>query len=135
MRRRSPSPVPPAEWPLCLRHVIRAAELECPKGHAGALTDLSELALLKVPARGILDPTSRGEQEIFALIEATARRHLGLTSARNAWQGALGAAKLDLETRDNIEQAALQVQAVSDTAYYYAGLAFGLTSMSLFRLR
>lgn len=135
VRRRSPSSVPPAEWPLCLRHVIRAVEIECPNGHAGALTELSELAFLKVPARGILDPTFRGEQEIFALVEAIARRHLGLTSARNAWQGALGAAKLDLETRDNIEQAALQVQAVSDTAYYYAGLAFGLAAMSLYRLR
>jgi len=34
--------------------------------------------------------------------------------------------KLDFDRRDKIEQAALHVQTVSDTAYFYAGLMFGL---------
>lgn len=135
MRRRSPSPLKSAEWPFYLRRVIRAAELECPRGHAQALAELSELALLKVPARGIFDPTSRGEHELFGVIESVARRHLGLIQARRAWHGALGKAGLELAARDGIERSALQIQAVSDTAYYYAGLAFGFTSLLLYRDR
>lgn len=135
MRRRSPSSVQSAEWPFYLRQVIRAAELECPRGHAQALAELSELALLKVPARGIFDPTSRGEHELFGVIESVARRHLGLVQARRAWHDALGQAGLELAARDGIERSALQVQAVSDTAYYYAGLAFGFTSLLLCRDR
>jgi hypothetical protein len=132
VRRRSPSSLQSAEWPLYLRRVIRAAELECPRGHAQALKELSELALLKVPARGIFDPTSRGEHELFGVIESVARRHLGLVQARRGWHESLGHAGLELAARDEIERAALHVQAVSDTAYYYAGLAFGLTSSSLY---
>lgn len=134
MPRRSPSPLH-SEWPFYLRQVIRAAELECPHGHAQALEELSELALLKVPARGIFDPTSRGEHELFGLIESVARRHLGLVQARRAWREALGQVSVELSARDEIERSALQVQAISDTAYYYAGLAFGLTSVLLYRGR
>lgn len=135
MRRPSPSPVKSAEWPFYLRQVIRATELECPRGHAQALAELSELALLKVPARGILDPTSRGEHELFAVIESVARRHLGFVQARRAWHAALRQGSVELAARDEIERSAQHVQAVSDTAYYYAGLAFGLTSVSLYRGR
>jgi hypothetical protein len=38
----------------------------------------------------------------------------------------LEAGSLNLDQRDGLEQAALQVQSVSDTAYFYTGLAFGL---------
>jgi hypothetical protein len=133
MSRRSPSPATPAEWPFHLRQIIQAAERECPSGHARALRELTMLALTKVPARGIFDPTSRGEHEMFTAIEAVAGRHLGLTGARAAWQSALRGAVIELEARDEIERAALQVQAVSDTAYFYAGLAFGLACMSVHR--
>jgi hypothetical protein len=133
MRRRSPSPVMPADLPVHLRHVFRAAARECPKGHASALRDLTALAVMKVPARGIFDPTSRGEQDLFAAIEAIANRHLGRTRARATWGAAVRRARLQLEARDRIERAALQVQGVSDTAYFYAGLAFGLTWISVYR--
>ena len=132
MHRRSQS-VAFAEWPLVLRRVIQAAELECPRGHAKALRELSALALRKVPARGIFDPATRGEPDLFAAIEAVAHTHLDLADARAGWQAALDAAALDFGRRDAIEGSALQVQTVSDTAYFYAGLAFGLTSVCLFR--
>jgi hypothetical protein len=133
MRRRSRSSVMPADLPVHLRHVFRAAARECPKGHAGALRDLTALAVRKVPARGIFDPTARGEEALFTAIDAIANRHLGRTRARAAWGTAVRRARLQLETRDRIERAALQVQSVSDTAYFYAGLAFGLTWVSIYR--
>ena len=132
MSRRSPSPARPAEWPFHLRQIMRAAERECPDGHARALVELTALALTKVPARGIFDPTSRGEEELFAAIESVAKSHLGLTTARAAWQGALRGSHLELEARDSLERAALRVQGVSDTAYFYAGLAFGLACLTVY---
>src|SRR5262249_47514932 len=120
-RTRSPSL---ADWPPSLRFLIRAAELQCPRGHAEALLELPALAFRKLPARGIFDPAARGEPEVFGAIEAVARTHLDLADARTAWRNALTAAGLALDRQDEIERAALQVQTVSDTAYFYAGLAF-----------
>jgi len=128
--RRVPSSASSAEWPSTLRQIIRAAERECPSGHAEALGELTALALTKVPSRGIFDPTWRGEHELFAAIESVAQAHLELASARKAWRSALRAAAMDVETRDRVERAALQIQSVSDTAYFYAGLAFGLAYAS-----
>src|SRR5262249_10199014 len=61
MRRRTGTTtdraVAVADLPVPVRRVIRAAERECPRGHAGALRDLTKLAARKAPARGIFDPT------------------------------------------------------------------------------
>jgi hypothetical protein len=134
MPRRPSSAVTP-ELPAHLRHVFRAADLACPKGHARALRDLTDLAVRKVPARGIFDPASRGDDELFTAIEVIANRHLGRTRARATWRAAVRGAGLEFEARDRIERAALQVQGISDVAYYYAGLAFGLTWLSVYRDR
>jgi hypothetical protein len=133
MGRRSSSLPRPHEWPPHLRFIVVAAERECPGGHGKALQELVALALTKVPARGIFDPTSAGEHPLFVAIESAATRHLGMTTARAAWRRALKDARLELEARDAIEHAALRVQGVSDTAYFYAGLAFGLASGSFYR--
>lgn len=133
MSRRTPSSLGSDEWPPHLRLLILAAERECPGGHASALRELTSLALTKVPARGIFDPTSRGEHEMFEAIETIASRHLGMTGARAAWQSALRSSRLELDARDKIEHAALRLQGVSDTAYFYAGLAFGLSCASVYR--
>jgi hypothetical protein len=127
MRRRQLRSATLADWPRTLRWVIEAAEQECPRGHASALRELTALALHKVPARGIFDPAVRGEEDLFAAIESVAKAHLEFVDARIAWRSALDAASLNLDQRDALEQAALQVQSVSDTAYFYTGLAFGLT--------
>lgn len=113
-------------FPPTLRHLVRACEAECPAGHAEALQALTRLALHKVPARGIFEPGTREEPELYAAIESIGRTHLDLASARARWRTALKAAQLPLEQRDDIETAALEVQSASDTAYFYAGLAFGL---------
>ena len=133
MSRRSSRSVAIADYPLALRHLIRAAELECPSGHAEALRDLTTLALRKIPSRGIFDPAARGEDDMFAGIESVARAHLELSDALAAFHAALDAARLSLAVRDDIARAALQVQSVSDTAHFYAGLAFGLTAVCVYR--
>jgi hypothetical protein len=137
MKRRTPSPASIASsadaWPVHLRLLVGAAERECPPGHASALRELIALALTKVPARGIFDPTSRGEHELFTAFETIASRHLGRIAAQAAWRRALRAAHLELEARDTLEHAALRVRDVSDTTYFYAGLAFGLACGSLYR--
>jgi hypothetical protein len=131
-RRTRTRQIPRAEWPPTLRLLIRAAEAECPRGHAEALIELTALALRKVPARGIFDPTASGEHELFVAIESVADAHFDFSQARAAWRAALDAANLSLEHRDDLERAVLQVQSISDTAYFYAGLAFGLASMSIY---
>lgn len=124
-RRQSRSPMP-VQWPPALRNLVHAVEVECPKGHAQAFRELTLLALTKTPSRGIFDPSVRGEHELFTAIESVAKTHLDLAAARTVWRRAVEAADLDLERRDEIESATLQVQSISDTAYFYAGLAFGL---------
>ena len=131
-RRRSRSATR-ADWPPILRRIVRAAELECPRGHAEALRDLTTLALRQVPACGIFDPSAKGEHELYTAIESVARAHLEMSDARGSLQSALDAAALSLERRDEIERSALEVQSISDTAYFYAGLAFGLAFLSVSR--
>jgi hypothetical protein len=131
-RRRSRS-FTTADFPPTLRHLVRVATIECPAGHADAFSALASLALHKVPVRGIFDPGTRDEPELFAAIESVAVAHLHMSQARAAWRQALKAAQLPLDRRDDIETAALQVAGVSDTAYFYAGLAFGLVFVDLHR--
>jgi hypothetical protein len=133
MRRRQSKSAPLADWPWTLRRVIQAAEQECPRGHASALRELTELALHKVLSRGIFDPGVKGEEDLFAAVESVAKAHLELVEARVAWRNALEAGGLNLDQRDGLEQAALQVQSVSDTAYFYTGLAFGLAFVYVHR--
>ena len=124
MRPDSTRPV--NDWPPLVRHVLHSAEHECPREHARALADLLTLALRKVPARGIFDPSIRGEHDLFVAIDGAAAKHLGRGAARTRWRRAIEAPRLPFEQRDEIESAALQMQAISDTAHFYAGLAFGL---------
>ena len=124
--RRRPSAVIPTDWPATLRWIVQSAESEVPPGHADAMRELAFLALRKIPARGVFEPAAHGDNELLSTIESVARTHLELSDARTSWHGALKAAHLDFEKQDQIEQAALHVQLVSDTAYFYAGLMFGL---------
>ena len=119
-----------ADLPVSVRRVIRAAERECPKGHARALRDLTRLAARKAPSRGIFDPTIRGEDDLFKEIEAIADRHFGSRASRKALNRAIRRARLEMDVRDGIERAALEARTVSDIVYFYTGLAFGLTWIS-----
>jgi hypothetical protein len=131
--RRGGVRVAVAEWPPVMRELVRAAETECPRGHAEALVDLTTLALRKVPARGVFDPSAQDEHELFAEIEKVGRARFELADAEAAWRQAIKAAALPLERRDALERAAVQVQTASDTSYFYAGLAFGLVFVCVYR--
>jgi hypothetical protein len=56
--------------------------------------------------------------------------HLGLEEARREFRKALQAVE-SFNERDAIESAHNQVRSVDDKAYFYAGLAFGITLASL----
>lgn len=131
-RRRSRLPAAP-DFPPPLRLLVRACHIECPAGHAEALSTFITLGLHMVPVRGIFEPGTREEPELYSAIDSVAQAHLGLAAARQKWRTALKAANLPLETQDAIETAALQVQFSYDTAYFYAGLGFGLTFSYLHR--
>ncbi len=128
-RSRSSAPALPAP----LRHLVHVCVRECPPGHAEALGAFMRLALHKVPVRGIFDPGTREEPELYSAIDSVAHAHLDLAAARRAWRAALKAAHLPIEKRDAIETAALEVQGSFDTAHFYAGLAFGLAFCYLHR--
>ena len=66
MPDRSSRSLAPDDWPPALRQLVRAAEVECPHGHAAALRELTILALNKVPSRGVFDPTdSWGARDVL----------------------------------------------------------------------
>src|SRR5262249_62327696 len=83
------------------------------------------LARGKMPVRASCGPAATGEHELYAAIDGIAKAHLSSARARAAWQKAIDAASLELTLRDNIEVAAAEVRHISDSSYYYAGLAFG----------
>jgi hypothetical protein len=126
MARRRSSSRPRTAVPPALLPIVRAAHAECPAGHGDALAALIVLASQKVPFRGILDPGVRDEPDFYLEIETIAKAHLEFGEARAAWRKALKAANLGIDLRDDIEAAALDVAGISDTAYFYTGLAFGL---------
>ena len=133
MRRRRARREARSELPGPLLRLLHAAEVECPHGHAEALTELTTLAMRKIPARGIFDPAVHGEPDLFTAIEAVAVRHLALATARTAWRGALDGADLTFAKRDDLERAAQHVMDISETTYFYAGLAFGLVFVCAYR--
>jgi len=122
-----------SELPATLQQLVHAAETECPRGHAEALKELTTLAIRKIPSRGVFDPAVRGEPDLFAAIETVAIRHFALSNARTAWRSALDDAELTFARRDELERAAQHVQNISDTTYFYAGLAFGLSFVCAYR--
>jgi hypothetical protein len=96
-------------------------------GHDAALADLGRWALIRVPTLGVLAPD---ESDTFAAIQEIAVRYLQLDAARAEVNAALVAIE-SFEIRDPIESAYNHLQSVYDKAYYYAGLACGITLMNM----
>lgn len=119
--RYSPSTV--KNFPPLLRRLVRAAEAECPPGHAQALVVFIGLALRKEPPRGILAP--RAKPELNAAIRAIARAHFEVDEALAAWRRALTAADSMADQDDGVLSDGGSGAKV-DAAHFYAGLAFGL---------
>jgi hypothetical protein len=116
--------------PLLVR-VIEAARfdpdnLAARTGHAKLLEELSQWAVLYVPANGVLAP---GDEPAYNVIEAAAVRNLDYERAREAFRQALES--VELNDRNAIEEAHNWLQSGSDIAYFYAGLACGITLADL----
>jgi hypothetical protein len=96
-----------------------------------ALRAFAELALKQVPTRGVFAPK---EPDLDKELEAIARKYLDFGTPRKQFFDAT--AKVEpFAMRDQIESAANHLISVSDDAYYYAGLAFGVTLVDFCSLR
>jgi hypothetical protein len=92
-----------------------------------ALRAFGELARVQIPARGVFAPT---ENELYQAIDEIAIAHFRLRSATKALRARLASVEA-FEARDEIASAANHAREVSDLAYFYAGLAFGITLADL----
>lgn len=97
-------------------------------GEAAFFEAVAELAAQNVGFRGVLSP----DPELYKPIEDLAKEHLDWVDAKRELRESLDRVK-KFKRRDAIECAHTRVINVSDTAYYYAGLAFGLTLADLVR--
>ena len=95
-------------------------------GAAGALREFGDLALWALPIYGVFVPN---DERIAVIVERVAARHLGLAEASGEFQAALASVEA-FDRRDAIESAHNQVRSVTEEAYFYAGLAFGITMTS-----
>ncbi len=69
-------------------------------------------------------------EDIVVIVQRVAAQHLDWEKARREVRAALDAVPA-FELRDPIETAENHLRAVSDEAYFYAGLAFGITIAEL----
>jgi hypothetical protein len=92
------------------------------------LSAVARLAVRNVGFRGVLAP----DPELYKPIEDLAKEHLELADAKQEFSAALERVK-KFKRRDAIESAHTRMLDVSDTAYYYVGLAFGLVLADLSR--
>jgi hypothetical protein len=126
-RRRSTKP---ERLSVVLLRLIEAAEQHgegadgrALTGAANALRELGHLALWALPIHGVYVSNNN---EVSVIVEQVARRHLGLDKARSDFREALKVVE-SFAQRDPIESAHGYVRSVSEEAYFYAGLAFGVT--------
>jgi hypothetical protein len=106
-----------------LIEALKEQETNDRPGEAAALSALGELALVQVPSRGALAPN---DDDLYNAIDRIARKHLRLRIASKEFYRATSAVE-PFTQRDEIESAANHFRTVSDLAYFYAGLAFGIT--------
>jgi hypothetical protein len=104
-------------------HAREDAEGRDIRGAAQALREFGELALWALPIHGVFVPNNN---DISVIVERVAKRHLDWEEARREVREALHAVE-SFGQRDPIESAESHLRAVSDEAYFYAGLAFGVT--------
>ncbi len=91
------------------------------RGAAEALREYGALALWVLPVHGLFVPNA---DRVSVVIDRVAKQQFGLDEARRELRDALKVVEL-FENREPIESAINRVQAVSDEAHFYAGVAFG----------
>jgi hypothetical protein len=119
--KKSPEALPPLLHHLV--EVLKEQESSDRPGEAAALQAFGGLALVQVPSRGVFAPK---EGELQEAIDQIAKKHLGLQKPQQTFFRATAAVE-PFSKRDEIESAANHLQTISDLAYFYVGLAFGIT--------
>jgi hypothetical protein len=109
--------------PHALVRLIHAAEDSGNRDSAGALRELGQLALTTIPNQGVF---VAHDNDIEMAIEGIARSHLGLGEARREFRDATRVIE-SFKQRDPIESAHHHIESVNDEAWFFAGLAFGVT--------
>ena len=102
---------------------LERQEIHNAAGAARALRAFGELAALEIPGRGVF---AAERPELYQVIEDVADAHLGFSRPRREFSAATHMVS-DAELRERIQVSANEAQAISDQAYFYAGLAFGVT--------
>ena len=97
------------------------------RGAAHALREFGQLALWALPIHGVFVPNNN---DVSISVERIAKQHMDWDEAKSEVREALKAIESFAE-RDTIESAENHLRAVSDEAYFYAGLAFGVTLADL----
>jgi hypothetical protein len=120
--------------PLLLMRLIEAAEHSGEdaqgrgiRGAARALREFGQLAQWALPIHGVFVASN---EDVSTAVERVAKQHLDWEAARREVRQALDAVA-SFDQRDPIESAQNHLRAVSDEAYFYAGLAFGVTLANL----
>jgi hypothetical protein len=108
-------------------HAGRDADGGDIRGAARALREFGRLALWALPIHGVFVPNNN---DVSLIIQRVAKEHLDWEEARGEVRAALSAVQT-FEMRDPIETAENHLRAVSDEAYFYAGLAFGVALADL----
>ena len=120
----------PEQLPPILARLIQAveqhghdAEGRDIKGTARALREFGDLALWALPICGVF---VANDDQISVIVDRVAAQHLGLSEARAEFRKAVTSVEA-FGRRDAIESAHNRIRSVSEEAYFYAGLAFGIT--------
>jgi hypothetical protein len=87
------------------------------------LREFGGLARWAIPVHGVFVPNN---EVLVRLAERMARERLNMQDAKREFEEALKSIS-DFHQRDAIETAVNHILSVSDEAYFYAGVAFGIT--------
>jgi hypothetical protein len=93
------------------------------RGVAKALREFGDLAVWVVPVHGLFVPSN---DDVSTVVDRIAQQYLDLGEARRDFKKALSVVD-EFAQRDPIESGHNRVRAASEEAYFYAGLALGLT--------
>jgi len=102
---------------------LQQTDIHNAAGAARALRAFGELAALEIPAGGVF---AADRPELYQVIEKVADVHLGFSRPRTQFSKATDIVS-DAGLRERIQASANEAQSISDQAYFYAGLAFGVT--------
>lgn len=92
-------------------------------GAAHALREFGKLAAWALPIHGVFVADNT---DVSVIVDRVAQQHLRLDDARAEFRESLKIVE-PFDQRDRIESAHGHVRGVAEEAYFYAGLAFGVT--------